>query len=98
MPLREGTHMKMKSYRDFGHQLMVSALATGLLYAPLADYAHAATPLADIPIASKVSAKPNIVYTMDDSGSMQFGYLPDWTVAAAASAAVTTLKRVGSTA
>ena len=62
---------------------------------PLADAARAQTPLADIPIASKVTAKPNIVYTLDDSGSMQFGYLPDWVIAAAATANVTKITRVG---
>lgn len=40
----------------------------------------ASTPLADVPIAAKVTAKPNIVYTVDDSGSMSNTYLPDFTV------------------
>jgi len=36
------------------------------------------TPLADIPIAAKVTAKPNIVYTVDDSGSMNSNFIPDF--------------------
>src|SRR5260370_31781747 len=36
------------------------------------------TPLADIPIAAKVTAKPNIVYTVDDSGSMSSNFIPDF--------------------
>jgi type IV pilus assembly protein PilY1 len=36
--------------------------------------------LADVPIAAKVSAKPNIMFTLDDSGSMLFTYLPDYVV------------------
>jgi type IV pilus assembly protein PilY1 len=43
--------------------------------------AHAATTtLSNLPIASKVTAKPNIVYTLDDSGSMSYNYIPDYTI------------------
>ena len=72
-------------------------MSIGLVLGPLAD-ARAQTPLADIPIASKVTAKPNIVYTLDDSGSMQFNYLPDWVIAGAAVANVTSITRVGAVA
>ena len=34
------------------------------------------TTLGDIPVAAKVCAKPNIVYTLDDSGSMSLNYVP----------------------
>ncbi len=40
------------------------------------------TPLGDVPIAAKVAAKPNIVYTLDDSGSMNLNFLPDFVTAA----------------
>src|SRR4030095_15268297 len=30
------------------------------------------------PIAAKVAAKPNIVYTVDDSGSMASNFIPDF--------------------
>ena len=44
-------------------------------------YAQTVPPaLADVPIAAKVAAKPNIVYTVDDSGSMSSSYIPDWVV------------------
>ncbi len=45
-----------------------------------------------------MTAKPNIVYTLDDSGSMQFSYLPDWVIAGAPTTAVTKITRVGATA
>jgi len=54
------------------------------------------TPLADQPIAAKVGAKPNIFYTMDDSGSMQYNYVPDFVVGAITNVAVTKITRVGS--
>ena len=38
----------------------------------------ATTALADTPIAAKVAAKPNIVYTVDESGSMNYTFLPDF--------------------
>ena len=47
----------------------------------LPAYAQTVPPaLSDIPIAAKVAAKPNIVYTVDDSGSMANSYIPDWIV------------------
>ncbi len=91
----------MNPKKTFNHsirQALVALVSIGLVLGPLADAARAQTPLADIPIASKVTAKPNIVYTLDDSGSMQFGYLPDWVIAAAATANVTKITRVGATA
>ena len=36
--------------------------------------------LSDQPIAAKVAAKPNIFYTLDDSGSMQYNFIPDFVV------------------
>ena len=93
--------MTTNTLRDYGRQLLISVITTGLVWAPLADQAYAAStpvPLADIPIAAKVTTKPNIVYTLDDSGSMQFGYLPDWVVAAATSGNVASITRVGTTA
>ena len=56
------------------------------------------TNLADSPIAAKVSAKPNIVYTLDDSGSMSLNYVPDYVVSTAPAVAVTKITRVGAVA
>jgi Tfp pilus tip-associated adhesin PilY1 len=58
---------------------LCAVVAFTMTFSPLAAFA-APTPLSDIPIAAKVSAKPNIVYTLDDSGSMQYNYLPDYAV------------------
>src|SRR4051794_12659194 len=49
----------------------------------------ATTALADVPIAAKVSAKPNIVYTLDDSASMQYNFLPDYVTSGSSTIAVT---------
>jgi len=56
------------------------------------------TNLADSAIAAKVSAKPNIVYTLDDSGSMSLNYVPDYVVSTAPAVAVTKITRVGAVA
>lgn len=96
--------MKIKTFLDYrflrggSRRLLAWVLCVGLIGAPLMDPAYGAAtpiPLADVPIAAKVQAKPNIIYTMDDSGSMQFGYLPDWVVAGTGTTAITKITRVG---
>jgi len=50
-------------------------------FGPLTPLAIAAeTPLADAPISVSIKAHPNIVFTMDDSTSMQLDFLPDYVV------------------
>ena len=56
------------------------------------------TPLGDVPIAAKVAAKPNIVYTLDDSGSMQLNYVPDFVVSAQTALTISAISRIGPTA
>ena len=58
-------------------RLIVCSLIAGQVVLPVQA---APTALADVPIAAKVSAKPNIVYTLDDSGSMQYNFLPDYVI------------------
>src|SRR5262247_4760792 len=87
-----------KTFNLCTRRTLAALLSIGLALGPLADAARAQTPLADIPIASKVTAKPNIVYTLDDSGSMQFSYLPDWVVGSSTQIAVTKITRVGAVA
>ena len=67
-------------------RLIVCSLIAGQVVLPVQA---APTALADVPIAAKVSAKPNIVYTLDDSGSMQYNYLPDAVTSAGASIPLT---------
>src|SRR5664279_668855 len=62
----------------------VSAFTFAL--APLGQGAFGAAPptaLSDVPIAAKVAAKPNIIYTLDDSGSMTLSHVPDYVIARA---------------
>ena len=72
--------------------ILTWALVAGQVMQPV--YA-VLTPLADVPIAAKVAAKPNIIYTLDDSGSMQLNYIPDFTVSTSAAVAMTVPTRVG---
>jgi hypothetical protein len=59
-------------------------------------YAQSVPPLlADSPIAAKVNAKPNIIYTLDDSGSMQLNYIPEYVVDGAATTAILALTTGG---
>jgi type IV pilus assembly protein PilY1 len=56
---------------------LAGLLAVTLAAGPGIEAAYGAlTSLSDLPIASKVTAKPNILYTLDDSGSMTLNYLP----------------------
>src|SRR5690349_11101313 len=73
---------------------LCALLAFAMTFAPVTAAYGAATPLADIPIAAKITAKPNVIYTLDDSGSMQYNFLPDYVTNAAANIPVT-LTRVG---
>jgi len=62
------------------HKICVFGAAYCLLAQPLAAYAATITPtLAEIPIQGLNPVKPNIMYTMDDSGSMGWDFLPDYT-------------------
>lgn len=76
---------------------LCALVAFAMTFAPVTAVFAAPTPLADIPIAAKVTAKPNIIYTLDDSGSMQYNFLPDYVTNAAGSIAVS-LTRQGPTA
>jgi hypothetical protein len=85
------------------HRSMVRILAWLLMLGqaalPTWTYAQTVPPaLADSPIAAKVSAKPNIVYTLDDSGSMQYNFLPDYVTSNAAAVAIARIDRVGAVA
>lgn len=64
--------------RLFLTRALTGFLAWTTVLFPVTSVYGAPTPLADIPIASKVSAKPNIIFTLDDSGSMQYNFLPDY--------------------
>ena len=48
-------------------QLFTSAIAAGTLLASLASHA---TDISELPLKASVLAKPNVVFGMDDSGSM----------------------------
>ena len=62
-----------------GRQALVATLSVSLAFGPVTQPAYAAlTALADVPIAAKVQTHPNIVYTVDDSGSMTLNYLPEY--------------------
>ncbi len=67
-------------HRPAPRRAVAALAALALLLGPIGPTAQAQTKLADIPIASKVDAKPNIVYTVDDSGSMKLDYLPDFMI------------------
>jgi type IV pilus assembly protein PilY1 len=77
---------------------LCALLAAAMTFAPVTAAYAAPTPLADIPIAAKVTAKPNIFYTLDDSGSMQYNFLPDYVTNAAAQIPLTNITRAGAVA
>ena len=57
----------------------VAAFSAMLVLQPLATFAATITPtLAEVPIQGLNPVKPNIMLTMDDSGSMGWDFLPDY--------------------
>ncbi len=57
---------------------IAGAMAFLLALAPMGPGVYAAaTVLSDQPLQAKVAAKPNLLYTLDDSGSMALSYIPD---------------------
>ncbi|MCC7326109.1 MAG: hypothetical protein IT521_04825 [Burkholderiales bacterium] len=84
--------------RSTATRFLATLLAWTFIFGQTVQGAYAVTtPLADVPIAAKVAAKPNIVYTLDDSGSMQYNYLPDYLTSTSATVNIN-LSRVGSVA
>jgi type IV pilus assembly protein PilY1 len=69
------THQQL---RNHPHQAIATAVAAALIAAAAAP-AAACTDIADVPLASSSTAavKPNIMYVLDDSGSMDSLYMPD---------------------
>src|SRR5215470_15155425 len=61
-------------------KLCTGAIAVALGLQPLAlPAATIAETLAEVPLQGLNPVKPNIMFTMDDSGSMGFDFLPDYT-------------------
>jgi type IV pilus assembly protein PilY1 len=58
-------------------QLTASTLALAILLGAAASPSHATTPIAALPLKAAVLAKPNIIFAMDDSGSMDWEVLFD---------------------
>ncbi len=66
---------------SLARRLTSGALAFLIGFGPMTPLALAApTPLADGPINVSIRAHPNIVFTLDDSTSMQLEFLPDYVV------------------
>ena len=85
--------------RPTATRILASILTWALIAGQVMQPVYAVlTNLADSAIAAKVAAKPNIVYTLDDSGSMSLNYVPDYVVSTAPAVAVTKITRVGAVA
>ncbi|MHB9100350.1 MAG: pilus assembly protein [Sulfuricella sp.] len=68
----------MKTAYKIIQQSLVQTLLVCLTFSQFVQAAQAAsTDIADIPMAVKNAAGPNIMFTLDDSGSMQFEVVPE---------------------
>jgi type IV pilus assembly protein PilY1 len=68
----------MKTLQARSMKTLLPTMLAALAFAPLADSARAAlTPIADAPLVSISVVKPNIMFTLDNSGSMSWTYMPD---------------------
>ena len=71
----------MNSFVTFGFRKSCAALvAVAMVFQPLGAYGAAITTssLAEKPLLGESPVKPNIMYTLDESGSMSADYLPDY--------------------
>ena len=59
-------------------QLLCLALAAGLALSSHARAASVALATAPLATATTSTVKPNVMFILDDSGSMDWDYLPDW--------------------
>lgn len=64
----------VKSNQKLGVRVLSALLAAAV---PFTSLHAASTDLADVPMAIKSTAAPNIMLTLDDSGSMMFEILPE---------------------
>ena len=73
--------MKTLRPEPLARRALAGTMAFLIAFGPIAPMAaYAATPLAEAPINVSIKAKPNIVFTLDDSTSMQLDFLPDYVV------------------
>jgi len=71
----------MTTIKTIVRKSIACGMALALALAPVGPGVYAAaTVLSDLPIAAKVAAKPNLLYTLDDSGSMMLSHIPDFTM------------------
>ena len=70
----------MTTFRQVAHSRIGAAvLAATLILQPLAAFGATIAPtLAEVPIQGLNPVKPNIMLTMDDSGSMMWDFVPDF--------------------
>ncbi|MEP7328371.1 MAG: hypothetical protein ABI777_04105, partial [Betaproteobacteria bacterium] len=68
----------MTTTSTLARKSIAGAMALVMALAPIGPAWAAATLLTDLPIAAKVAAKPNLLYTLDDSGSMLLSHIPDF--------------------
>lgn len=75
----------MKRHSEFWCQTLAGIFAFSMLFGPVVQSAHgAATDISDTPMAVKTQAKPNIMFMLDNSGSMS-NIVPDAPYVATAS-------------
>jgi type IV pilus assembly protein PilY1 len=66
----------MNSRHSLSKRVAACSLVTLLVWADLAHVALAGTDIADIPMATRGRAKPNLIMVVDDSGSMDSEFSP----------------------
>src|SRR5512145_3066064 len=68
----------MSKRTQLWHKSIASTVAWTLVFGQVAPAAYAAnTDISDVPLAVKNQVAPNIMMTLDDSGSMQWEFLPE---------------------
>src|SRR5262245_61812681 len=70
----------MNTIKSLTRSKLLCALVSLAVIMPQGAFAANAVTLAEAPLLSSTTSavKPNILFTLDDSGSMNYTYTPDW--------------------
>src|SRR5690554_4619039 len=64
-------------YTSLGKSILSGALCAGVLTASMGSQANTQQEVSQVPLGLSEGVPPNMIFTLDESGSMSWGYTPD---------------------
>ncbi len=64
-------------YTSLGKSILSSVLCAGVLTASMGSQANTQQEVSQVPLGLSEGVPPNMIFTLDESGSMSWGYTPD---------------------